>query len=289
MSAISHRAEVALARSVALRPRAGSGDPLRPILVSGEGLPPIERERRRLELRQEWSGRLLVLSRNLTDVLNPDSPLALDSGFKWLEWSDATGFDHPALRRHRYAYILEDGTVLHAYSVDFLIRLKWAVELLRPLMLQENIVVPAFYQVGWTRIGGARELPAILGDAVVPQVIELSTHCANDADLAYCATHELAHCDQLPDPAGQNVATDHDIEFRARFGRYLDWLLNGPGAAGLRQREDRQIRSYAMEDNYAPPMHPIPGRSWQVAADGRWLSCPHPVSRPPEWWSCEEW
>jgi hypothetical protein len=264
-------------------------DPLRPILVSGEGLAPDERERRRLELRREWAGRLIVMTRELTDALNPDNPLALSPvAFPWLEWSEAMHLTHSELRRPRYAYIFEDGVIAKAYSVDFLIRLRWVVELLRPLMLQENIVVPAFYQVGWTRFGGARELPAIHGDAVVPQVIDLSTRCANDADLAYCAIHELAHCDQLPGPDGRSAADAHGIEFRATFGRYLNWLLNGPGGTRVSKHEDRWIRSYAVEDSYAPPIHPGPGRGWQFDRDGRWVVCPHPVNDPPAW-ALEDW
>lgn len=287
MSARPRHPKATAAGSTALCPHDGSGDPIRPILVSGEGLAPDERERRRLEFRREWAGRLIILNRELTDALNPDGPLALDPGFPWLEWSATTDFTHPALRRHRYAYIfVEDGITLHAYSVDFLIRLKWVVELLRPLMLANGHWVPAFYEAGWTKMGGARELPAVFGAAVVPQVITLSRHCANDADLAYCGTHEMAHADQLL--ADRDDPEAHGEKFCARFGRYLEWVVNGPGADHLSDRENRWIRSYAMEDSYAPPTHPL-GRSWQMDRDGHWLVCPHPVSDPPEWWSREDW
>jgi len=275
------------AGSNALRARGGSGDPIRPILTSGAHLSPTERERRRLELRREWAGRLIVLSRELTDALNPDNPLALSPvAFPWLEWSEATNLTFPELRRPRYAYILGDGTLLKAYSVEFLIRMKWAVELLRPLMLEEDIEVPAFYEFGMTKMGGARELPAVYGAATVPQVISLSRHCAGDADLAFVLAHELAHDSQLLSDRRDPDA--HGAEFRARFGRYLDWVVNGPGAAQLSEMENRWVRSYAVEDNYAPPTHPL-GRSWQMDRDGHWLVCPHPVSDPPKWWAREDW
>jgi len=91
-------------RSGALSPPALHSDPLRPILMPGEGLPPAERERRRLELRRQWTGRLIALTPELRDPRNLDGPLAISPQFPWDTWLAAhPTWSHPEFRQHRYA------------------------------------------------------------------------------------------------------------------------------------------------------------------------------------------
>lgn len=261
--------------SAALTPREASRNPLRPILVSGAGLAPDERERRRLALRQELAGRLLVLTPELRDPRNLDNPLALNPAFPWkMPSSD------PEFRRHCYALVLEDGVVLRSYSVEFLIRLRWAVKMVRPLMRREHLEVPVFYESRSTKLGGRQYTPITVAGFYLEQSIVL-TSLATDPHLLYITLHELAHCTPAGCQLDPRSFGEHGFAFQTRFGEYLHFVLEtSTKPAGL---ENRWLRSFAVEDDYFPPIHPGPERGWQFDRDGHWLMCPHPISDPPNW------
>jgi hypothetical protein len=277
-----------LARSAALSPRTGSGDPIRPILVCTEGLPPAEREKRRLALRREWAGRLIVLTPELRDPRNLDNFLALSPQFPWTEWFVAhPSWVHPEFRKHRYALALDDGTLLKTYSVDFLMRLKWAVETVRPLMAERGLEVPAFYEeltMNWT---GTIHPASTYGDAYVEQTILLSG-CEEDRDtyLLFTLLHELAHA--RPRSERHRPVEDyfgHRTAFRTRFGILLHRFLEmDTGISNLRRL---WLRAYAVEDRFAP-INPGPEVNFHFEGK-RWLLIPHTVEDPPKWWSREDW
>jgi len=276
-------------RSGALSPPVLHSDPIRPILVSGEGLPPKERERRRLELRRQWTGRLIRLTLELRDPRNLDSPVSLSPSFPWDAWLAAhPTWTHPESRHHRYAMIMEDGTLLRAYSADFLVRLKWAVETVRPVMREFDIPVPAFYEELSRCWAGSLKPASYHGDAYVEQVILLSGQQHRDTYLAYTAFHEMAHARprlECPRPVEDYFA--HLEPFQIRFGLILKRFLETD--TSMREAQRRFLRSYAWEDDYGRPLHPGPERGWQGDSNGRWIHCPHPTWDPSSEWSREDW
>jgi hypothetical protein len=259
--------------------------------VSGEGLPPEERERRRLELRQEWTGRLIVLTPELRDPRNPDNFLALSPQFPWDRWkAEHPTWRHPENRRHGYAMILEDGTLLKTYSADCLVRMKWIVETIRPLMDLYGIEVPAFYEDRALNYSGCYRRPEELGGVRIEQTIQLSSRSTErDTLLLYAAIHELAHSrNRREQDRPIDLYLNHKEPFRRHFGLLLAAFLNTT-ARELSPGQQRWIRSCCVEDRYSPPIHPGPEKGWQFDGDGRYIVCPHPVNDPPKWWSREDW
>jgi len=267
------------------------GDPICPILVSGAGLSESEREKRRLELRRELTGRLVILTPELRDPRNLDNFLALSPQFPWDRWrAEHPTWRHPEFRKHNFAIILSDGTLLKTYSVDALIRMKWAVETVRQLMELYQIEVPAFYEDLSRNWSGCYRWPENLDGVHIEQTIQLSSRSTErDTFLLLTAIHELAHGRSRHE---QNRPIDLYLNHREPFRRHLGLLLAAflnTTARELNPGQQRWLRSYAVEDSYAPPIHPGPEKGWQFDGDGHYIVCPHPTDDPPPWWSREDW
>jgi hypothetical protein len=279
-----------LAEITAESPRSGSGDPIRPILTSGAHLSPAEREQRRLELRRELAGRLIVLTPELRDPRSLDNFLALSPQFPWDHWRAAhPTWHHPEFRRHNYGMCLRDGTLIKAYSVDSLIRMKWVVETIQPLMKLCDIEVPAFYEdLAW-RWSGCYRRPENLGGVHIEQTVQLSIQGEpRDTFLLYTAIHELAHGRSLHERNRPiDLYLNHRQPFRRHFGLLLIAFLSTTGRS-LGSGQQRWFRSYCVEDRYSPPIHPGPEWGWQFDWDGHYIVCPHPIDNPPPWWSRED-
>ena len=260
--------------------------------MSGEGLPPEDRERRRLELRREWTGRLIVLTPELRDPRNPDSPISLVPSFPWDAWrAEHPSWHHPESRRHRYALILESGRILRAYSVDSIMLLKWVVETIQPLMKLYDIEVPAFYEDLASTWAGCCRYPEERDGVYVEQTIQLSIRSnQRPVFMLFTAIHELAHCRARRDrdlPFG--LYLHHRKPFRTRAGLLCAAFLNTTAREALSRRQQAWFRSYCVEDDWGRPIHPGPEKGWQFGGDGHYIVCPHPVNDPPEWWSREDW
>jgi len=271
-------------------PQNRSGDPIRPILVSGAGLSESEREKRRLELRRKWTGRLIVLTPELRDPRNPDNPLALSWQFNWNGWKAAhPTWQHPEFRKHCFAIVLKSGVLLKAYSVDSLIRMKWIVETIQPLMKIYGIEVPAFYEDLARKWAGCYRRPEEFDGVRIEQTVQLGVQWwRHDTFLLYTAIHELAHGRSRHEQDRPiDLYLNHRQPFRRHFGLLLAAFLITD--TRLTRRKQCWIRSYCVEDSYAPPIHPGPERGWQFDGDGHYIVCPHPTDDPPPWWSREDW
>jgi hypothetical protein len=278
--------------------------------------PDTTRERARLELRRSLVGQVVRLTPEWRDALNPDNPFALDPSWSWLE----TAAGAWELRMFNYGMILEDA-ILRSYSEPFLLRLAWVVETLTPLMREERLEIPAWYErrsrlalhkperrklvaaAGGLRSGdSAKKLTLITaswepGGPVdgrnVGQSIALTGHSQHDTALLYSALHELAHAIRSDDPlelADERLAEHSsdagELAFRRRYGRLLQRMLDEDSS--LTRGQQRWLRSWAVEDALSSPIPPEPRRSWSFDAAGRYLVLPHPVDDPPNWWDLEE-
>jgi len=277
-------------RSGALSPPVPHRDPMRPILVSGEGLQPQERERRRLELRRQWTGRLIALTPELRDPTDLDGPLAMNPRFNWPQWraSVPRSWDHGALRCHRWGLVLSDGTVLRVYKKEFLPRLQWAVESVTPLLRRHHIEVPLWCEsqaTVWT--GCCHPLMTLNGEGIGNTI--LLSGREPDLRLVYNTIHEIGHCTPGPrsdlDPTVETLG--HDEGFRRRFGTLLYEFLD----EGKTLDEDQRLwlRSCAVYDDWGAPICPSlePGWCWKQR---RRLPCPRPqpVEGTPGMWVLPE-
>jgi len=226
--------------------------------------PAVLQERRRLQRRRDLVGRNVRLPREWADVLNPESPVALQPRFDWLGWAGKSRF-HDEMRWTRWATVLDSGEVLKAYSEEGLEKLRSTVLRVKPVMEHFGLVVPVFYQNhGRVYVGGCSFEEEFDG-ITVPQVICLSTRVEDPTELTYSILHELGHIGETaPATAKKRHQTRYDYQrslhsdaFRRHHAELLLWHLEHQASP----EEAKKLRRWADEDSYAPPIPPD-GKSW---------------------------
>lgn len=226
-----------------------------------------EREARRLEQRASLAGSTIRLTPELMDPTNPANPLALAPYFPWRGWRDYVppSWDHRELRWYNWAEVLEDDghTILKTKDEDSLLWLKETVLAVSPLLRQNHIEVPVWYEIR-TRNGDWRGIACpkqTFGGEVVPNSIGLDT-LESPTALIFHALHEGAHCvAEAGGPLDPEIDTcGHGPAFRERFGLLLHSALEG--AVPLTPGQRRWLRQRAHHDTYAPPTHPKEGWLW---------------------------
>lgn len=232
-------------------------------------------------------GRIIRMTPELQDPLSRENFLALNASFPWAGWLAAhPTWQHNETRRYRFAMVLDSGVLLKTYTVGFLFRLLWIVETIQPLMAAKGIEVPVFYE-GLGHAWNGKILSAMdHGGVYTEQTIVLCSPQHRDTYLLHAAIHELAHC--RPSHERDTSVEDylwHREDFRARHGLILYDFLATEKTLNPSQR--RCLRSYAMEDDQAPPIHPGPEPGWNFEGK-QWLLLPHPIFDPPVW-SREDW
>lgn len=230
--------------------------------------PAVLQERERLQKRRELIGRNVRIPREWADVLNVQSPVALQPRFGWLEWADSQcpKVWHDELRWFRWATVLEDGTVIKGYTEKGVEAVKDTVLRCQPLMREFGLVVPVFYQNhGWKWAGGCSPEEEFEG-ITIPRTIILSDKDGKH-DMTFSLIHELAHIAEGPIPQrpwrrGKETRRDyqrslHTEKFRRVHGQLLSYYLEHHADYW----EDRALRYWAETNSYSPPIHPD-GGSW---------------------------
>lgn len=103
-------------------------------------------EAKRLGLRGGLADQVIKLPREWQDATNPRNPFALDPHHQWIDEHGGRTTDHPELAWFKWAMVLDDGTLLKAFTRRELLKLRGLMALVEPVVERFPVEQLAVYE-----------------------------------------------------------------------------------------------------------------------------------------------
>lgn len=215
-------------------------------------------EAKRLEHRAELAGQVIKLPREWQDATNPENPFALNPHYPWIDEHGVRTTEHPELAWFKWAMVLDDGTLLKAFTRRNLLAIRGLALMVGPTLVHFGVALPAVYETppwkGWERIALLSCAPET-GRWVAPPVVLVSP---GDSTMfqVYCLLRAAAWFAQ---PLAARGPAEYKLEARRRHGEMLEAFLQH----GTLTPEEA-LRLEGIPNEFYPPSRPIrpDGREW---------------------------